>query len=182
MDDIRNIHRRLDSTPDNVARNTNAVQPVASAPSANNVNNLRKPIKKKFFSKSKLIISAIILVVIVAVGSFIWWQTARINDLNQKLTTAGANSVSDAEVKKLVEKVGKLMILPDETPALATVDDKTKLAGEEFFKNAENGDKVLIFSASKQAIIYRESQNKIINVGPIVITNDANSNQGGESQ
>lgn len=75
---------------------------------------------------------------------------------------------SDAETASLVKKVGKLIELPiSETPTIATVSDKTKLTGQQFFANAQNGDKVLIYSQAKKAILYRPSTNKIIEVAPI---------------
>jgi hypothetical protein len=77
-----------------------------------------------------------------------------------------------AETQILVDKVGKLMELPDGDPVIATVTDKDKLVDQPFFAKAENGDKVLIFSESSVAVIYRESDNKIINSGPIAITTD----------
>lgn len=82
---------------------------------------------------------------------------------------------SPAEVtKNLTEKVGKLIDLPtDETPSIATVDDKEKLKDQPFFASAEKGDKLLIYQAGKKAIIYRESTNKVINVGPIAIQQNA---------
>jgi hypothetical protein len=80
----------------------------------------------------------------------------------------------EAELNDIINKVGVLYTLPtDERPSLATVQDKEKLKDQPFFTNAENGDKLLIYSAAKQAIIYRPSNNKIINVGPIAITQSA---------
>ena len=70
----------------------------------------------------------------------------------------------------------------DETPTLASVTDKTKLKDQPFFKDAENGDQILIFPQAKKAIIYRESTNKLINVGPIAITTDTAAKQGTTKQ
>lgn len=78
--------------------------------------------------------------------------------------------VSAEQTKSVVAMVGKLIALPtDETPSLATVQDKTKLKDQPFFKNAVNGDKLLIYVKAKKAILYRESNNKIIEVAPINI-------------
>jgi uncharacterized protein (UPF0333 family) len=80
------------------------------------------------------------------------------------------NQVSQAETKRLVKLVGELISLPaDESPTLATVQDKSKLAGQSFFENTQNGDVILIYTKAKKAIVYREKGNKIINVGPISI-------------
>jgi hypothetical protein len=74
----------------------------------------------------------------------------------------------------LRDKVSKIQQVPDETPTLATVQDADKLREQEFFKDAENGDKVLIFTEAKKAIIYRESDNRVINSGPIVLNSSGN--------
>ena len=82
--------------------------------------------------------------------------------------------VSLEQTKSVVDKVGKLIALPtDETPSLATVQDKSKLKDQPFFKNAVNGDKLLLFIKAKKAILYRESSNKIIEVAPINIQKQA---------
>lgn len=74
------------------------------------------------------------------------------------------------EADALKDKVGKLMTLPnDESPVVATIQDKEKLKDQPFFNDAQNGDKLLIFTNAKKAIIYREADNKIINVGPIAV-------------
>jgi len=79
-------------------------------------------------------------------------------------------AISEQETTDLVAKVGKLIALPgDETPTIATVEDKSKLAGQAFFSSVENGDKLLIYTKAQKAIIYRPSTNQIINVGPVSI-------------
>lgn len=72
--------------------------------------------------------------------------------------------------REIINKVSKLIELPSETPTIASITDKTKLQ-DTFFARSQNGDKVLIFQSSKKAIIYRESINKIIDVGAISIEN-----------
>ena len=77
----------------------------------------------------------------------------------------------EAEAKNIAQKVGILILLPqNETPTLATVTDITKLSMQPFFKNAANGNKVLIYPASKLAVIYDISRNLIVNVGPVNTT------------
>jgi hypothetical protein len=78
------------------------------------------------------------------------------------------------ETNSLISEVEKLYKLPkDETPTIADVKDKDKLKDQPFFSGAENGDKLLIYTNAKQAIVYRPSEKKIINVGPIAITDSA---------
>ncbi len=69
------------------------------------------------------------------------------------------------EVEELSTTIGKFMELPSgEVPTLATVTDREKLAEQPFFQKAENGDKVLIYSQSGRAILYRPSTKKIVDV------------------
>ncbi len=78
------------------------------------------------------------------------------------------------ETKALVETISDLMLLPEgEEPTLATVTDKEKLADQPFFQKAENGDKVLIYSNSGRAVLYRPSLKKIIDVTTVNITPSA---------
>lgn len=75
---------------------------------------------------------------------------------------------TEYEMKSLVHNVGEHMLLPEnETPTLATVTDMHALEGQPFFRNAKEGDKVLMYLISQQAILYRPSIDKIIEVGPI---------------
>lgn len=72
-------------------------------------------------------------------------------------------------VSDVMTLISRHMVLPsDETPALVTVTDPSKLSTE-FLKNASAGDKVLIYQTNRMAIIYRPSVDKIIKVGPVTI-------------
>jgi len=69
------------------------------------------------------------------------------------------------EIESLVNKIGKLMSLPEgEFPAVATVTDPEKLKDQTFFVNSKAGDKVLIYEISNKVILFRPSENKIIEV------------------
>ena len=81
------------------------------------------------------------------------------------------------EAKKIVEQVAKLVILPEnEDPTIATVTDPAKLSDQPFFINSEAGDKVLIYQEAKRAILYRPSNNKVIEIAPL---NTDGINSGG---
>ncbi len=87
---------------------------------------------------------------------------------SSQLSTLSA--VTQEGAKALTARVSLLMLLPtDEEPTIATVMDKDKLKNQPFFANAQNGDKVLIYTKAKKAILYRPTQNRIIDVGPITI-------------
>ncbi len=66
-------------------------------------------------------------------------------------------------------KVSKHIVLPnDEDPALATITDINKISTP-FLKQAENGDKMLVYQNAKKVILYRPSIDRIIDVGPVSI-------------
>jgi hypothetical protein len=78
---------------------------------------------------------------------------------------SGKNGNSQNDVAAITKKIGKFMELPaDETPTIATVSDREKLKEQPFFTKAQNGDKVLIYTKSQKAILYRPSANQIIEV------------------
>lgn len=82
---------------------------------------------------------------------------------------AAQRSVQE-EVKKLVAAVGKLIDLPTgEDPTIATVTDITKLKDQPFFQKAKNGDKVLIYTNARKAILYDPVLNRVIDIAPINI-------------
>jgi hypothetical protein len=134
--------------------------------------------RKPRFSVKKILIIIIIVGLILGLASggayfFLKYQS-------QKNMVAGAQDTQ--ELDKVVEKVGKLIELPQkEQAALATVSDITKLKDQPFFINARNGDKVLIYEQSKKAILYRPESNKVIEVGPINIQ-QPQVEQTGQSQ
>ena len=111
---------------------------------------------------SKIIIIAIVIIAVI-VSSYFYIQHQKDQKLLKNPTLVAAE-----ETKSLVAKVSNIIELPKgEDPTVATVSDKSKLADQPFFANAQNGDRVLIYTKAKKAILYRPSTNKIIEVAPI---------------
>jgi hypothetical protein len=109
----------------------------------------------------------IIFVIVLAIGGII---TSVYYFNKYQALKANPNLGAQKEVETLVKSVSKLMELPaDETPTVATIADKDKLKDQPFFAKAENGDKLLAYTKAMQAILYRPSANRIINVAPILI-------------
>ena len=120
----------------------------------------------KFSKKIVILIGIVIVLAIAAFPAYYFYSKYQ----KTKQLVYNPSLATQEEVKTLVEKVGKLIELPtNETPTIATVSDKEKLKEQPFFTKAENGDKVLIFTQGKKAILYRPSVNKIIEVAPINI-------------
>lgn len=120
---------------------------------------------------SRAIMAFLVLLVVLgfAAAGYFYMQTKNVNNDSTVTKQSEAN-----RAKEVKAKVAKLISVPaDETPTLASVTDKTKLKDQPFFKDAQNGDQILIFPQAKKAIIYREDENRLINVGPIAITSDS---------
>lgn len=92
-------------------------------------------------------------------------------------------SAQQANVEQYVEQVGRVYDLPeDETPSLATVQDKDALEDQQFFQRAENGDVVLIYPEAELAILFRPSTGQLINVSSLEIDDsDALDVQSGQT-
>lgn len=68
-------------------------------------------------------------------------------------------------------KVGAHVLIPtNEMPTIATVSDKNDLRDQVFFKEAENGDILLVYNQTKKAILYRPSIDKVINITTVNVS------------
>ncbi len=105
------------------------------------------------------IIIGMMILLVISYGALFYFYKKSNN--NSQTTTTNDLTVT-------IAKVGKLMVLPtDETPTMATVSDPEKLKDQDFFAHAKTGDKVLIYSLARKAILYSPTLNKIIEVAPV---------------
>jgi len=74
------------------------------------------------------------------------------------------NANPDIQTQKIVNELKSITALPDETPSVLTVVDKSKLTDSAIAKNAENGDKILLFQKAGKVYIYRPSSHKLVNI------------------
>jgi hypothetical protein len=54
-----------------------------------------------------------------------------------------------------------------------TLTNVSNLKSQAFYANAENGDKVLLYQQAKKAYLYRPSINKVIDIAPVVMSEQA---------
>ena len=114
------------------------------------------------------------LVALVAIGVAVYFGT------QLQSAKKDPSKLVAADQQKVIDKVGALMELPkDEKPSIATVSDKEKLKEQAFFKSAENGDTLLIYTNAKKAILFRDSSNKVVEVAPIAIDTTATAPAAG---
>ena len=132
------------------------------------MNSLQDPFKQKKMQPRndwlyKVIIGAL-LVVIIGGGIYLFVIKPR------QSAVAGASTDTSADSAKytaLIDKVKKIILVPDESPTIATIANLVEVQKQNatFYADAKEGDTVIIFST--KALIYRESEDKIINVAPV---------------
>lgn len=114
-------------------------------------------------SKFKYLVIVLFLLLIAAMGTTYYFY--------QK-TKSNVPENPEKQLAEVIRMVGKHMVLPEgEVPTMATVSDPEKLKDQPFFMNAKKGDKVLIFSDSRKAILYNPTSDRIVEVAPINTTN-----------
>lgn len=128
------------------------------------------PVIKNVIIKYKVIIGVALLVVLAAAPSVYYFrQYQKVQIRINNPTEAAKQDAADT-----IAAVARLMMLPaDEDPTVMQVTDVSKLKDQPFFANAQNGDKVIIYTKAKKAILYRVETNKIIDVAPVNIGNSA---------
>lgn len=119
--------------------------------------------KKSLLFRFFLFFICIIALVGVCTSIFFYVQYQKAQHI-----ITNSDNPAKKEAEQIVAKVSRLMLVPkDEQPTIATVSDAKKLKDQQFFKNAKNGDKVLIYQKTKTAIIYDPKADKIITVGAL---------------
>ncbi len=114
-----------------------------------------------------------ILLIIILLGTtaYFGYQYYLITQNPNKVATLSeeqARKNAEAEFKKVVGEVSKIILLPiNETPNIVTVADPSLLKDRPFFANSKKDDIVLIYPKAQKAILYRPSTNMIIEVAPI---------------
>lgn len=107
--------------------------------------------------RKRLLLIAAIILIIGSTGAavYFYYQYSKVK--------ASLNTSTQSQIKDVLNKVGKFIDLPnDEDPSIATITDVSKLKGQPFFVKARNGDMVIVYNKAKRAILYRPSENKII--------------------
>ncbi len=121
--------------------------------------------------KTKKINILFVVVFLAVLFGFVWTLIQYI-DLKKSteqldlLSMDVQKEIMEQELDELKILIGAHIILPDEDPVLATIEDIDALIAENpFFEGAKNGNKVLIYST--MAIIYDLDRDILVNVGPV---------------
>ena len=119
--------------------------------------------------KVALLLAGILLLFGTIIGSGVGFYFYSKYKNTEKVLSASKSLVSE-NPDELLAKVGKLIKLPaGEIPQIAIISDLSPLKNNAFFSNAKVGDRLLIFNNAKKAILYDPVENKIVEVGPLII-------------
>lgn len=115
------------------------------------------------------------LIALIIVGLLVFFVYEYAHTKNQLEKLSNPKTATESATQQLVDSVGKLVQLPaNETPTIATVNDAAKLKNQAFFANAQDGDKVLIYSKSGRAVLYRPSTNRVIEYSTVNLSGGTN--------
>jgi competence protein ComGC len=121
---------------------------------------------RKLGNRSSLVIAGGIITLLLIISGVLFYNYTKL-----KHNSAGSG---EAAATRVISEVNKLYQAPtDETPVVEQVQDKSQLADQQFFAKAAAKDYVLLYKKNKLAVVYRESTNKLINVGPINFTDSS---------
>jgi hypothetical protein len=88
-----------------------------------------------------------------------------------------ASPFSQEEYFTITKAVARLYAVPPGIyPTVAKVDDLRSISAEPFYSKAQIGDVVLVYESIGRAILYRPSEDRIIEVGPVVVRGIGNDN------
>ncbi len=132
-------------------------------------------------SKMVNILGLLLFLTVTVVGAYIFIDFSRVTgvvsatlgDAVKSDVKDGDDTVADIaaveqEVADVIAAIGKHILLPvGEEPTVATVSDPDKLKDQLFFKHAEAGDKVLIYTKAKMAYLYDPDRDILLEVAPI---------------
>ena len=116
--------------------------------------------------KKKIIVLVLLLALLAGLGYAFFMKTPYGTTLKLAWQLQKEQQLVE-EDKKALAQLSKIMLLPEVTPTMARITDIAALQKEqpEFFANAKNGDRVIIYPDF--VIIFDTQENKIIKIGPV---------------
>lgn len=144
-------------------------RPVAPVPTQNQAPGPKPKKESKFlnFLKKKWWVLLIIGVVLALISATMYLGSSYFGAINQQevkgtQTTNQDGQPTDITVEDLMTEIRKVIKLPDEEPEIAIISNVDLLKGQNFFKDAENGDAVIIFKTESRGLLYRPSTKMIL--------------------
>ena len=131
----------------------------------------------------RFLLVLLVIIVLLAAGGAAYYKMSRDTFDSNTVSAGNGEQLTDEAVADLIKAVSKHMILPEgEEPVAAQIIDVDELLKTQpFYRGAINGDMLLIYQASAKAILYSPSRDLLVNVGPIVLDEEAEAQAEGDN-
>lgn len=125
----------------------------------------------------KFLLPVVAVVLIVAFALAAGYFYKQYQDVKKDPETAKQEK-NKAETQRVMDKLkASILLTEQDAPTVARIEDPEKLknSNKEFYKDIQKGDYLIIYP--KRAIVYRESNDQIINIAPIINASDLQKKQ-----
>lgn len=117
-----------------------------------------KDLKNKFLRGKRGKMALLGLVALLVLGYFYY---------NYYNSSAQVAKRQEKAVQQLVKTLSRFILLPqDEKPVVYKINNISELQ-QAFFKDAKNGDDLIVYQKAQKALIYSSERKVLVNVGPI---------------
>lgn len=120
------------------------------------------------------------VIAILVAGIFIYQYVENQKEIKRLKDPQYISELQDKQMKEVLDKIEQHVLITDsekQSATIATIVDIESLKNEnaEFYKNAQNGDRLIVFPT--RAFIYRDTVDRIVNAAsPIINPNQQKSN------
>lgn len=127
-----------------------------------------------YMTPKRFLLAVSIIIILGALGGVAYYMKSHDTFLGGSSVTQG-DELTEKDIAGFVKAVGKHMMLPEgEAPVAAKIVDIDELLKtQSFYRGAINGDILLIYQTAAKAIIYSPSRDLLVNVGPIILDENA---------
>lgn len=147
--------------------------------SGSTMSKIRVSSRSKASKKQKQVMVWVAVVVLVVVSlSAAGYYYKKYNDIASNPSSAQSEK-NKAETTRVLDNLkAAILITEKDAPTVARIEEPEKLkkSNPTFYKDIQKGDYLIIFP--KRAIVYREANDQIINIAPIINTADLKAREG----
>ena len=122
----------------------------------------------------KVIVAAVLVLASLGAAAYFWNEAREARERTPEATQAR----NIQETERVVGELSEILLIEgDAEPTVARVEDPEvlKSSNPDFYKNTQVGDYLVLYP--QRAIVYRSSENQIINIAPIINTDQLQQNQ-----
>lgn len=127
-------------------------------------------------ASNAVVVTIVVLALVVIAG--LWFFSQQEQQAPTVVVGTGEDAqLTEAQIADLITAVRRHIVLPeDEAPLVATIINVDELIAEQpFYQGASNGDILMIYGSVAKALIYDPRADRLVNVGPVEIQQDASA-------